>query len=123
MLISTVAIYLARFISFMAVITGPNWFINYKRALQIFGLPPTLTTNEMATLCPAVGGRNMSLGTVVIFASYQLSRQQTGLIMAIIATGSGLSDTEVCLRVGRGHKRHLANLVFCYCVAAVLLLS
>ncbi|KAL4994042.1 hypothetical protein BDV10DRAFT_177580 [Aspergillus recurvatus] len=88
----------------------------------MFGFPPTISTREMGTLGPAVGGRNMSLGTLVILASYYLSRQQTGLAMLIIATASGLSDTEVCLRVGSGHKRHLVNLAICYSVAAVLLL-
>ncbi|KAL4759131.1 DUF4267 domain-containing protein [Aspergillus foveolatus] len=123
MLIQTVALYLARFISFLAVITGPLWFVNHNLAFQIFGLPKAIAGQKMAAFGPAIGGRNMSLGTLIILASYYLTYQQTGLALALIATGSGLSDTEVCLRLGKGHKRHLGNLVFCYGVSAVLLLS
>ncbi|KAL4733299.1 hypothetical protein BDV11DRAFT_89472 [Aspergillus similis] len=123
MLIPTVALYLARFIGFLAVITGPLWFINHSLAFQIFGLPKTITGQQMAAVGPAIGGRNMSLGTLVILASYYLTYQQTGMVLAISASGPGWSDTEVCLNLGRGHKRHLNNLVICYGVSALLLLS
>ncbi|KAL4751775.1 hypothetical protein BDW72DRAFT_192636 [Aspergillus terricola var. indicus] len=120
--ISTVALYLARFVGCLAVMTGPLWFVKGSRAFQIFGLP-TITSQQMAAIAPAIGGRNMSLGTLIILASYYLTYQQTGMVMALIATGSGWSDTEVCLRLGKGHKRHLSNLVICYGLSAVLLLS
>ncbi|KAL4814773.1 hypothetical protein BDW67DRAFT_186332 [Aspergillus spinulosporus] len=123
MLIPTVALYLARLIASMAVITGPLWFVKQNMAFQIFGLPKVIASQQMAALGPAIGGRNMSLGILIILASYYLTYRQTGVALALIATGSGWSDTEVCLRFGKGHKRHLGNLFFCYGVSAVLLLS
>jgi hypothetical protein len=77
----------------------------------------------MAAVGPAIGGRNMSLGTLIILASYYLTYKQTGMVLALVASGSGWSDTEVCLHLGKGHKRHLINLVICYGLSAVLLLS
>ncbi|CBF75870.1 predicted protein [Aspergillus nidulans FGSC A4] len=104
MLIQTVALYLARFIASLAVITGPFWFVNHNLAFQIFGLPKTIASQQMAAFGPAIGGRNMSLGTLIILASYYLTYQQTGLALALIATGSGWSDSEGRQKVEGGKR-------------------
>ncbi|KAL4942180.1 hypothetical protein BDV06DRAFT_222436 [Aspergillus oleicola] len=130
-MLATLSLLLARFIGTAGFISGVIWVSTPIRSLSIFGLPPTHITPLTSTLGPSLGGRNMASGLVILILSFYAERQVTGVVMAVIGSGSGVLDTVVCVRAGQdgkgnrgvGWKRHLVNLGIFYAVAGMLFLS
>ncbi|KAL4965824.1 DUF4267 domain-containing protein [Aspergillus stella-maris] len=120
-MIGTIADYLVRTIGIILITTGPLWFINPVRSVLTFGLPRTNT--DMSTFGPALGGRNIAVGFMFLLSSLYSTRQLTGIMLCLYATGAGWSDTMVCLAHGQGHRIHVFNICVCYVVAGCLVWS
>ncbi|KAL4937813.1 hypothetical protein BDV06DRAFT_226599 [Aspergillus oleicola] len=120
-MIGTIADYLIRTIGVILITSGPLWLINPVSSVLTFGLPRTNT--DMATFGPALGGRNIAVGFIFLLSSLYSTRQLTGTILFLFATGAGWSDTMICLAHGHGHRIHVFNILVCYLVAGMLVCS